>query len=62
MTSTWGGFGGYLDFTQINVANSAVVKEYWIIGTTITCVVMGLGMSYIVLEVPLLFYIFCIKP
>jgi hypothetical protein len=62
MTSTWGGFGGYLDFTQINVANSAVVEEYWIIGTTITCVVMGLGMSYIVLEVPLLFYIFCIKP
>ncbi|KAF1933565.1 uncharacterized protein M421DRAFT_200180 [Didymella exigua CBS 183.55] len=50
MTSTWGGFGGYLDFTQINVANSAVVEKYWIIGTTTTCVVMGLGMSYIVLE------------
>ena len=62
MTSTWGGFGGYLDFTQINVANSAVVEEYWIIGTTITCVMMGLGMSYIVLEVPLLFYILCVKP
>ncbi|KAF2630322.1 hypothetical protein BU25DRAFT_362432 [Macroventuria anomochaeta] len=50
MTSTWGGFGGYLDFTQINVANSAAVKEYWIIGTITTYVVMGLGMGYIVLE------------
>lgn len=51
MSSTWGGFGGYLDFRQISVANSAAVKEYWIIGTVITCAVMGLGMGYIVLEV-----------
>ena len=51
MASTWGGFGGYLDFRQINVANSAAVEEYWIIGTVITCAVMGLGMGYIVLEV-----------
>lgn len=51
MTSSWGGFGGYLDFTQINIANSAAVEEYWVIGTITTCVVMGLGMSYIVLEV-----------
>jgi len=51
MTSTWGGFGGYLDFTQLHVANSASVEEYWIIGTITTCVVMGAGMGYIVLEV-----------
>ncbi|KAJ8106810.1 hypothetical protein OPT61_g9296 [Boeremia exigua] len=50
MTSIWGGFGGYLDFTQLNVANSTVVEQYWIIGTILTCSVMGLGMSYIVLE------------
>ena len=55
MTSNWGGFGGYLDFTQINATNSAVVEEYWIIGTIISCVMMGLGMSYIVLEVRFLF-------
>jgi len=51
MASTWGGFGGYLDFRQINVANSAAVEEYWIISTVITCAVMGVGMGYIVLEV-----------
>ncbi|UPX12501.1 uncharacterized protein EKO05_0003046 [Ascochyta rabiei] len=50
MTSSWGGFGGYLDFTQTNVAKSVAVREYWIIGTVTTCAVMGLGMSYIVLE------------
>ncbi|KAH6622175.1 hypothetical protein C7974DRAFT_362444 [Boeremia exigua] len=50
MTSTWGGFGGYLDFTQLNVANSGAIEEYWIIGTTLTCAVMGMGMSYIILE------------
>lgn len=51
MTSSWGGFGGYLDFTQFNVADSPVVLKYWIQGTVVTCVVMGLGMGYIVLEV-----------
>jgi hypothetical protein len=51
MTSSWGGLGGYLDFTQFNVADSPVVLKYWIKGTVITCVVMGLGMGYIVLEV-----------
>lgn len=51
MASTWGGFGGYIDFRQINVANSAAIEEYWIIGTVVTCAVMGLGMGYIVLEV-----------
>ncbi|KAF1362030.1 hypothetical protein EJ07DRAFT_109422 [Lizonia empirigonia] len=50
MTSTWGGFGGYLDFTQVNQANSAAVEEYWIIGTSTTCIVMFLAMSYIILE------------
>lgn len=40
-----------MDFTQINVANSAAVKEYWMIGTITTCGVMGLGMIYIVVEV-----------
>jgi hypothetical protein len=51
MTSSWGSRGGYLDFTQFNVANSPLVAKYWIQGTTITCVVMALGMGYIVLEV-----------
>jgi hypothetical protein len=51
MTSSWGGLGGYLDFTQFTVADSPLVPRYWIQGTTITCVVMVLGMGYIVLEV-----------
>jgi hypothetical protein len=51
MTSSWGGRGGYLDFTQFNVANGSLVEKYWIQGTIITCVFMGLGMGYIVLEV-----------
>jgi hypothetical protein len=51
ISSTWGGFGGYLDFRQLNVANSTAVEGYWIVGTVITCAVMGLGMGYIVLEV-----------
>ncbi|KAH5054512.1 hypothetical protein HBI37_235460 [Parastagonospora nodorum] len=50
MTSTWAGVGGYLDFTQFNIANGSLVEKYWIQGTAITCVVMGLGMGYIVLE------------
>lgn len=50
MTSSWGSIGGYLDFTQFNVADSPLVVKYWIQGTVITCVIMSLGMSYIVLE------------
>lgn len=51
MTSTWGGVGGYLDFTKFDVANGSLVENYWIQGTAMTCVAMGLGMGYIVLEV-----------
>jgi hypothetical protein len=51
MTSTWGGVGGYLDFTQYDVANGPLVEKYWKQGTAITCVVMGLGMGYLILEV-----------
>jgi hypothetical protein len=51
MTSSWSSRGGYLDFTQFNVTNGSLVEMYWIQGTIITCVVMALGMGYIVLEV-----------
>jgi hypothetical protein len=51
MTSTWGSFGGYLDFTQFDVANSAAVARYWILGIIITGVIMASGMGYIVLQV-----------
>lgn len=50
MTSSWGGYGGYLDFTQWSHADSPLVAEYWIQGTIITCTFMALGMAYIVLE------------
>jgi hypothetical protein len=51
MTSSWSSRGGYLDFTQFRIADSPLVEKYWIQGTVISCVVMGLGMGYIVLEV-----------
>lgn len=51
MASTWGEFGGYIDSRQFNEANSAAIEDFWIIDTIMTCAMMGLGMSYIVLEV-----------
>ncbi|KAF2721248.1 hypothetical protein K431DRAFT_224609 [Polychaeton citri CBS 116435] len=50
MTSGWAPGGGYLDFTQWNVANSDSVKNFWIAGTSIACTIMGLSMLYIVME------------
>jgi hypothetical protein len=52
MTSSWsGGLGGYLDFTQYNVADSPVLLKFWVQGTVISCVVMSLGMAHIVYQV-----------
>lgn len=53
MTSSLGGYGGYMDFTQAHQADSPRVAEYWIEGTIITCVFMGLGMVYITVQVRL---------
>ncbi|KAL5121718.1 hypothetical protein ACEQ8H_000405 [Pleosporales sp. CAS-2024a] len=50
MTSTWGSVGGYLDFTEFDMANGPLVEKYWIQGTIVSCVFTGLGMCYIVLE------------
>lgn len=50
MTSSWGGYGGYLDFTQWSVADSPLVARYWIQGTVITCTLMIMGMAYVILE------------
>jgi hypothetical protein len=50
-SSTWSFGGGYIDFTRWNNANSKEVGRYWIGGTVISCVVMGLGMIYVVIEV-----------
>jgi hypothetical protein len=51
MSSSWGRYGGYLDFTQVNQADSPKVAQYWVEGTIITCVFMGSGMAYIIAEV-----------
>jgi hypothetical protein len=40
-----------LDFTQWKVSNSPELAHYWVQGTVISCVIMGLGMVYIVIEV-----------
>ncbi|KAF2738610.1 hypothetical protein EJ04DRAFT_41324 [Polyplosphaeria fusca] len=50
MSSTWGSWGGYIDLTQWDQATSNLVEKYWITGTTITCVFMGIGMIYIIIE------------
>lgn len=54
MTSSWGRYGGYLDFTQADQADSLSVAEYWVEGTVITCVFMGAGMVYVTAEVSML--------
>jgi hypothetical protein len=50
-SSLWSRGGGYLDFTQWKTSNSTALADYWIQGTVISCVIMGLGMIYIVIEV-----------
>ncbi|KAE9993010.1 hypothetical protein EG327_006979 [Venturia inaequalis] len=49
-TRMWGSGAGYLDFTQWDYSNSSLVGRYWIIGTTISCSLMGIGMIYILIE------------
>jgi hypothetical protein len=49
-TSPWAPGAGYLDFTAWQYSNSPAIEKYWIMGTVISCVVMGLGMLYIVIE------------
>jgi hypothetical protein len=50
MTSTWGGGGGYLDFSVQDSSNSKWVLYYWVAGTVLTSLVMGLSMFYITVE------------
>lgn len=49
-TRIWGSGAGYLDFTQWNYSNSSLVGRYWIMGTTISCSLMGIGMIYLLVE------------
>jgi hypothetical protein len=49
-TSIWSSGGGYLDFTQWNITNNSKVGEFWIMGTVISSVFMGVGMIYVVSE------------
>jgi hypothetical protein len=49
-TSSWASTGGYLDFTQWNYTNNDKIAKYWIAGTVVSTVVMGVGMVYVVLE------------
>jgi hypothetical protein len=50
-TSFWAHGGGYLDFTQWKVSDSTQLANYWFQGTVISCMIMGVGMFYIVIEV-----------
>jgi hypothetical protein len=50
VTSTWGGGGGYLDFSVQDTSNSKWVLWYWTSGTVLTSLVMGLSMFYVTVE------------
>ncbi|QDS77203.1 hypothetical protein FKW77_002639 [Venturia effusa] len=49
-TRMWSSGAGYLDFTQWSYSNSSLVGQYWIIGTTISCSLMGIGIFYVLVE------------
>ncbi|KAK4580443.1 hypothetical protein LTR86_000646 [Recurvomyces mirabilis] len=51
MSSIYAGGGGYIDLSQWSVvSNAQYVRYYWATGTTISVMITGLAMSYIVLE------------
>ncbi|KAF2756578.1 hypothetical protein EJ05DRAFT_539505 [Pseudovirgaria hyperparasitica] len=50
VTSTWGGAGGYLDFTQQDTTNNEYVAWYWGTGTLLASATMGISMFYITVE------------
>ncbi|KAF1919512.1 hypothetical protein BDU57DRAFT_469628 [Ampelomyces quisqualis] len=50
VTSTWGGAGGYLDFSVQDTSNSSWVLYYWTAGTCLTGVVLLFSMFYITVE------------
>ncbi|KAF1950600.1 hypothetical protein CC80DRAFT_482449 [Byssothecium circinans] len=50
VTSNWGGAGGYLDFGVQDISTTKWVVYYWLTGTLVTSVVMGLSMFYITVE------------
>lgn len=50
VTSTWGGAGGYLDFSVQDTSNSKWVLYYWTAGTTLTAFIMFLSLFYITVE------------
>lgn len=51
MSSTWAGYGGYIDFTQYSTTNSPWVKFYWTAGTAVSTAILTVAMVYIVAEV-----------
>jgi hypothetical protein len=51
VTSTWGGEGGYLDFSLQDTSNSQWVMYYWTAGSCVTGTVLLLSMFYITVEV-----------
>jgi hypothetical protein len=52
-SSIYGVGGGYIDLTQTKVSHNQWLKWYWSTGTSLSCVIMGLGLGYVVLEVRL---------
>ena len=50
-SSIYGWGGGYIDFKIMVQAAPGTVTRYWISGTVVSSLIIGLGMAYVVLEV-----------
>lgn len=50
MTSSWTHLGGYLDFNSYNEAAAPEVIRWWVVGATVGCTSMCLGLFYIIQE------------
>ncbi|PWW77962.1 hypothetical protein C7212DRAFT_342381 [Tuber magnatum] len=48
MSSMWGGGTGYVNFESVQYFKSYGIERSWFLGTSITCVVSGIGILYVV--------------
>jgi hypothetical protein len=48
--SLYGFTGGYVDLAQASTTDNPYVQYYWSAGTALSCIVLGLGLIYVVTE------------
>ncbi|KAF1984168.1 hypothetical protein K402DRAFT_359520 [Aulographum hederae CBS 113979] len=49
-SSTWASGGGYIDLTQWDFTHVEYVQNYWKAGTVLSSTVLGLSLTYVVIE------------